>query len=973
MIHCLGKAWGLSVDVQRGDIILFDLEKAKGRSFALDLVRVAAAFSVIAVHFFLNTGFYDQPMLGKKMFMLCVIRTFFSCCVPLFLILTGTLMCHKKLEKRYYLGLSSTLVTYVLAGIVCVLYKAAAHHVDYPLSRLLHTFLGFSASDYAWYVEMYIGLFLLIPFLNLIYHGLDSKGKKEALLLTMLLLTTIPTFTNSFNFTDPSWWAEPVSGSAMRVLPRWWLAFYPVTYYFTGCYLREYGLKLKTRTIVLLLILATLGFGIFNYWQSYNAAFVSGAYVGWGGFEPYIIAVLLFSLLSRAKGDRIPLPLRYGLWKVSDLCLGIYLVSYIFDSIFYPMLDQAVPDVPNQLFWFPVITVCVFVCSLFLALALHWVQVLLGKLFIRAARFAHTAARRDPSRITRMGRAVFALCVAAVTALALWKCPYGFGAIDDAFYLTVPHRLSMGDVLFVDEWHMSQMAGLFTVPLVWLYRTVTGSTDGIMLASRYAYVGFHTVMTLLFYGRVRRHGLAAKAAALSYLLFTPFDIMAISYNTMSMDFILLSGTLLATAEKRRHTIAAGVFLAFGVLCCPYFAAAYFLYAACVGVRALVRAVRRPQGEGVWSVLEPSRLLWLTAGVAAVSAAFLAYVLSTCGVGGLLSNLPYIFSDPEHPAANLIDKLRYGLHTILACHPWFKLAAGGYLTLLLALMIDRKRGNHRAFYLGISCILALAAFAMFYPEANQTYYNAIMVPLIFPGFTACLLCRDKPRALFVGVFLAGLLYAAAVTLGSNNYFYVIAMACAVANTACFLFLGQLLREMRARPDQVAYGPWIRRGAAAAAAVTVSVLLMMQVWVKATHCFVDLEPSALTCELESGPAQGIRTSERIGAYYGQINGELQYYKGKPAGRILILNKRPWCYLAADPMEYASFSAWMSGENQAALDRLDVYFQVNPDKVPDYIYLTKASDFEDPEAILTAAQAQGYTLTESGLSWYLERESP
>lgn len=956
---------------------MFDLEKAKARSFALDLVRVAATFSVISVHFLLNSGFYDQPMLGKKMFVMCLIRTFFSCCVPLFLVLTGWLMCRKKLEPRFYFGLSNTLVTYVLAGCACVFYKRAILRIEgYSIARAVYSFFNFSASDYAWYVEMYIGLFLLIPFLNLIYNGLDSKRKKQVLLLTMLALTTLPTLANSFNPIDPSWWAAPAAGYPVRILPRWWLAFYPVTYYFTGCYLREYGLKLKTRTIVLLLTLATLGFGFFNYWQSYGVGFVTGIYVDWGGFEPYVITVLLFSLLSRAKGDKVPLSLRYGMWKVSDLCLGIYLVSYIFDSIFYARLNAAVPAVPDRLFWFPVMTVCVFLCSMLLSLVLYWIQKLLGKLFTRAARAAHTAARRDPERIrlgkARTGQAIFALCFAAAVALALWKCPYGFGSTDDAFYLTVPHRLSMGDVLFTDEWHVSQMSSLFLLPFVWLFRAVTGSTDGIMLASRYAYVVFHSVTTLLFYSQIRRHGLAAKVAALSYFIFTPFDIMAVSYNTMSMDFILLSGTLLATAEKPRHTVAAGVFLAAAVLCCPYFAAAYFLYAACVGVRALARALGHRREESAWAILDPSRLLWLTVGVAAVSALFLIYVLTTCGVGGLLSNLPYILSDPEHPTVSPIAKLLYAWNLVLACHPWFKLVAAGYCVLLLSMLADRKRSDHRAFYLGLSCVFALATLAMFYPEATQTYYNAIMVPMIFPGLTAYLLCRDKPRSLFAGVFLAGLIYAVAVTLGSNNYFYAISMACAVTNTASFLFLGRLLREMRERPDPVSYGLWLRRGTAALAAVTVAALLLMQIRVKVKHCFYDSEPATLTYELREGPAQGIRTSEpeHGPGYYNNIISDLQYYKTKPLGRLLILNERTWCYLAADPMEYATFSAWLSGENQTALDRLDTYFHVNPDKVPDYIYLSKSNKYDDSEAILAAAQAQGYTLTESTYSWYLER---
>lgn len=926
----------------------------------MDLIRVTAVICVISVHFFMYTGFYDQPMAGKKMFLLCTMRTFFSCCVPLFLILSGYLMGEKKLEKSYYRGLSSTLATYVLAGAACTVYCVAFLHISYSPAEILFRFLNFSAANYAWYVEMYIGLFLLIPFLNLIYRALDSKGKKDALLLTMVVLTVLPTFTNSFNLADPAWWAAPAaSGITTTLLPKWWIGVYPVTYYFTGRYLREYGLRLKSGTIALLLALTTLGFGAFNYWQSYGAGFITGSYANWGGFQPFVTTVLLFSLLSRVKGERVPIPARYLLWKGSELCLGAYLVSYIFDTAFYPRLNAAVPLVPDRLYWFPVMVACIFLCSMLLSLALHRLQALLGRLAAKAAE----AVRKNPGRA---GTIAFLLCFAAVIAFALWKCPFGFGSSDDAFYLTVPHRLVLGDTLFADEWHVSQMSGLITFPLVWLYHTVTGSTDGILLASRYAYVVFHALVSIAFYRCVRKHGTAAKAAALSYFMFTPFDIMAMSYNTMAMDFILLSGALLAAGGTRKHWVCSGLCLAAAVMCCPYFATAYFLYAALTGIHALLgRGKARQAG-----IFHPSRLLWLTLGVAAVSAVFAAYVLSSCGIRGLLAGLPNILTDPEHPASNPVGKLRRALALLIDCHPLFKFVLVSYLLVLAAMLADRNRKNHRAFYLIVSCVLTLVNLAMFYPRSTELYYNMIMFPLIYVGLTAYLLCDHKPRTLFAGIFAAGLIYTAAVTMGSNQYVYAIGMASAVTNTASFLFLGQLLREMRERPDKAAYATWLRRGAAGAAAAAVTVLLLMQLQVKKQHCFVDDSPSAQTYQIQEGPARGIWTAEYKGMVYEHLNSELQYYKTVPTGKLLILCERTWCYLAADPMRYATFSAWISGENQTALNRLAVYYRVNPDKVPDYIYLSKTSKFEDPGAIVAAAQAQGYTLQESERSYYLSR---
>lgn len=573
----------------------------------------------------------------------------------------------------------------------------------------------------------------------------------------------------------------------------------------------------------------------------------------------------------------------------------------------------------------------------------------------------------DPRGRWRDG--VFALLFAAAVLFALWKCPFGFGSYDDAFYLTVPHRLSMGDALFVDEWHVSQMAGLFTTPLVWLYRTVTGSTDGILLAARYAYVFFHGLVSLFFYRRVREYGLAAAAAALSWFLFAPYDIMALSYNTMGMDFLLLSGLLLAASEQRLRWALSGLFLAGAVLCCPYLAGAYFLYAAATGARAR-RQRLRPAGNGAGGVLSPARLLWLTAGCAAAAALFLLYILTACGLRGVLDNLPYILADPEHQAISPVVKLQNTWHALVHCHPLFQYVLWAFAALLLALLADRGRQSRRWVYLTASCALALAGYALFRAGAADTNYNAIMVPMLFPGFTAFLLCRERPWGLFAALFLGGLAYAAAVTLGSNNYFYAFSMACALPGAAGLLFMGRLLQELAADRIGTPSGPRSRRIAAGAAAIAVSALLLLQVSVKAVHCFMDDAPPALTAVLEKGPGRGIRTTPYRAGVYERLNGELQIYKTLPRGKLLILNERSWCPLAADPMEYASFSGWISGENQAALDRLEDYYRLNPYKIPDYIFLSKNCLFDNPAAILEAAQSRGYALTESEYSWYLAR---
>lgn len=62
------------------------------RDLGLDITRIIAFASVPSVHFFLNSGFYDTPVLGEKMYIMVIFRTLFMICVPLFMLLSGYLM-----------------------------------------------------------------------------------------------------------------------------------------------------------------------------------------------------------------------------------------------------------------------------------------------------------------------------------------------------------------------------------------------------------------------------------------------------------------------------------------------------------------------------------------------------------------------------------------------------------------------------------------------------------------------------------------------------------------------------------------------------------------------------------------------------------------------------------------------------------------------------------------------------------------
>lgn len=348
-------------------------EVKKVRDSSLDIIRIFAVFSVISVHFFLNTGFYSQPVQGNAIFGMIFVRSFFMICVPLFLLLTGYLMSLKKLSRKYYLGIVKTLGIYVLACIAHIIYKNIKVPGTYDIKRAILGILDFSAANYSWYIEMYIGLFLLIPFLNLIYHGLKNKKQKQGLIITFLFLTSIPMVINIFNFSMEGWWMQPsMSAEYSKLLPGFWLGLYPLTYYFIGCYLKEYGLSVNKLFSWLFLLSALFFDGSFNYYRSFREPFVWGSWQNWGSLFHVVLAVLVFHIITEAKWpQKLPHRGKTFLKWISDLSLGAYLVSYIFDSEFYPILKAHEVQFIDRVRYFPVMVLSVFICSMLLSAVLN--------------------------------------------------------------------------------------------------------------------------------------------------------------------------------------------------------------------------------------------------------------------------------------------------------------------------------------------------------------------------------------------------------------------------------------------------------------------------------------------------------------------------------------------------------------------------------------------------------------------------
>ena len=220
------------------------------RSMNMDIIRCLALFFVLAVHFCTHCNIYSAGYTGSAAFLAELLRTFYVPALGLFLMLNGYFQYKRTVSASYYLSILRLYEMYVLCSVLNLLYSRFYLGMDLSLKDMLSALVNYSAGEYSWYILLYNGLFLLIPFLNLSYNGLAYRGQKRVLILTLFFLSALPaSFLNAF-----------VSLNAY-----WWQRLWPILFYFMGAYMGEYQPRLAPRKAAALFFGVLLAFTCYNF------------------------------------------------------------------------------------------------------------------------------------------------------------------------------------------------------------------------------------------------------------------------------------------------------------------------------------------------------------------------------------------------------------------------------------------------------------------------------------------------------------------------------------------------------------------------------------------------------------------------------------------------------------------------------------------------------------------------------------
>lgn len=314
--------------------------KTENRRPGLDLIRCLAMLFVITYHFFLHCGFHLAPQTGFAMWVAGCFRSLSTSCIGLFLMLTGYLKSTKTDFRSCYRCLLPLLLAYLLASAVSIPVQHFFLHSPKSLLDWIKRLVQFTAVHYGWYVEMYLGLVLLIPFINLLLRQLNDRGLL-VLSAVLLLLTAMP------------------GALPWNIFPDYWRSLFSITYYVLGAAIHRHQPKLApwagiAGAAALAMLLGTVTF------LSTDTALYSGVYWEFPDLWTMLLSVLLFVGLYRISiGGAAGKLLAFG----SMGCYGACLLSHLFDSWCYKLLPQW--HTPERYFLlFLCVTVPIYLVSL---------------------------------------------------------------------------------------------------------------------------------------------------------------------------------------------------------------------------------------------------------------------------------------------------------------------------------------------------------------------------------------------------------------------------------------------------------------------------------------------------------------------------------------------------------------------------------------------------------------------------------
>lgn len=517
----------------------------------------------------------------------------------------------------------------------------------------------------------------------------------------------------------------------------------------------------------------------------------------------------------------------------------------------------------------------------------------------------------------------FVICM----ALLYWRCFYSVNYGDEVFCISSVWRFYKGDALLAEDWFPAQqLISWILSPLFALFRLFSKGNDGIILASRIAYVSFQGIVSIYLYCKLKKHPYTRIPAVLSYLLFTQNNMMTLNYNTLGIGCTLLVCVTLYTEEMyhKATLIVCGILIAIVVLSQPYTILLFFAWGISVVLTRIICNNRK-----VPELLNMRNYFWVGIGSFFVLVIFLIVVLSRAEMKEISTGIGYLLSDGEHQI-DFAYKVKKFFERFFRYYKYQILVMGS------CMIIGCFRESQMIKLMKTESFLLASGTAigtLIYHGLISDYVpiDFIAVPFTFYGVSIAFLSKNKNKKLLLGWILPAFLYTFCVQLTTNTGILAVSSACIVSSVGGILMFENFLnsKEM-SRYLKIAGG-------------IVSVVLIIQIGLLFYHRMecVWWSVPVLECDtkIQEGPAKGLYTSAEDYQWYQE---ELRILDSLELGQedtILYLDLAPHLYLYTD-ISAGTYSTWTIGE----ANFLQQYYEIYPERIPSVVCWMEETRLED-----------------------------
>jgi hypothetical protein len=589
-----------------------------------------------------------------------------------------------------------------------------------------------------------------------------------------------------------------------------------------------------------------------------------------------------------------------------------------------------------------------------------------------------TAEKNIKEKITLENMIMVGIFIIVSIAL-FWKCKYGYGHGDEAFYPTIAKRFLDGDRILYDEWNTVQLSAVVIMPFLRLYTLFNGSYDGVYLYFRYAYTVIKILISILIYIRLKRYGKqSAYISAIAFLVYAGWGMMVVAYKTISLGGATVAFVLMLNEKDciktRVYWVLAGIALAVGVLGNPFNVFIYVAYVIAVIVLSALYKNALKKGKKVNETIKLcysyKALGFVTIGAAASAIAFFAYVFSKTTLSQLIQTIPQMVlraSASAYQVRNLYDMtFGYVLMWVKANGNVMAVSVPAVLVgVVIAYLCDRKKQQRFPQYIIVFSAVAIVLLAI-YKFTIEYKMNGIVYLLNVIAFLLFVMVRnDEIKELFAGIAVPGVVVTWAEYLASNQGFRATSSASCVSAVGSVMIIvlvvqGYLLNE----EARAKYGKWAKAaGSALMLFLTLNIFLLMYY----RFTFVQAEPegiSSLTAKIETGVSKGLVVTQEEYDNYMKIYSDTESIRSMPNDTKVVYMGDHILWMAGS-QRAATCSVWRNSNIGDRKLFLYVYYDERPDMIADVIYVEEKYGYELVEELV---ERYGYSAVKKSAGWIL-----